>query len=336
MSNNYQFPVVLGSLAAGNQPLSDFDTDYDAAGRMGTLQCSVAGTNSLTLTALSGYPTMVGYGANQKVGFIATATSTTIVSLGYSGLALLNAYLNDGATRVGSGNIASGAYYEFAYNPALNSSAGGWQLISMLSNSSSIANNSALANISGGTAAPSAVNLATAGASEVLIGNVTASGSGSVTITNIPAGYDQYILRFSGVLGATASAGLRLRLSENNGVSYISTSTYNWGGVTTNFAGSVNGHGGANDSSFSLDLGTNASITLQLDGSIVLANLGSSSLYKTYQGGFSNPATSNGGNAATVGGVYTGDTNVVNAIQLFMTTGNIQTGSFALYGVRNA
>ncbi len=130
---NYNFPITFGGLAAGNQPLSDFDTNFDSAARMGTLMCLASGTNAVTLTSLSNYPTLTNYGNLQKVGFLAATTSTTLVTVGYSALSVLNAYLDDGVTQVGStvsNGLTGGSYYEFAYNSALNLGTGGWQQIS--------------------------------------------------------------------------------------------------------------------------------------------------------------------------------------------------------------
>lgn len=126
---NFSMPVVMGQLAAGNQALSQLDTDYDAVARMGTYMCSATGTNTVTLTALTGYPAMTAYGNIQKIGFIASATSTSLVQIVVSPLATLNAYQNNGSTQITTGNIVAGSYYEFAYNSTLNSSAGGWQQI---------------------------------------------------------------------------------------------------------------------------------------------------------------------------------------------------------------
>ena len=130
--SNYQLSTVFGSLAAGNQPLSDFDATNGQLAAMGTLMCTASGTNSVTLTSISGYPTMTAYGNLQKVGFIAANTTTSVTTIKYSALSTLNAYLNDGTTQVGSSSIANltaGEYYEFAYNSVLNSASGGWQEI---------------------------------------------------------------------------------------------------------------------------------------------------------------------------------------------------------------
>lgn len=143
MATNYNMPFVLGSLAAGNQPLSDFDTDFDAVARMGTYMCSAAGTNTITLTALTGYPVLNAYGNIQKIGFIPVNSTTSATTIAVSPLAFANAYLNDGVTQVGASgnnNLTAGRYCEFAYNSTLNSSAGGWQLVNSQSNANSGSN----------------------------------------------------------------------------------------------------------------------------------------------------------------------------------------------------
>lgn len=143
MSNNYQMPIVLGSLAAGNQPLADFDEDFDAVARMGTLMCAATGANGINLSPLVNYPTLVGLGDNQKVGFIASANSTGAVTLDANSTGAFNAYANDGVTPIGNGDLIEGRYYEFLYNTTLNSSAGGWQyIVPNVNPSSAIALNS--------------------------------------------------------------------------------------------------------------------------------------------------------------------------------------------------
>lgn len=128
--SSFTFPITFGALAAGSQPLSDFDSNFTVSGNTGTVACSVAGTNTLTLTALTGYPTLTALGNYQRVSFIAGATSTSLTTIGsFAGVGQLKAYQNDGVTQIGSGSIVLGYYYEFVYNSALNSSAGGWQLV---------------------------------------------------------------------------------------------------------------------------------------------------------------------------------------------------------------
>lgn len=150
---NYSMPVVMGQLAAGNQALSQLDTDYDSVARMGTYMCSSTGTNAYTLTGLTGYPTMTAYGNNQKIGFIANATSTTLVTIAVSPLGTLKAYQNNGSTQITTGGIVAGSYYEFAYNSTLNSSAGGWQKVGV-STTGAITNVSIQSFVANGTYTP--------------------------------------------------------------------------------------------------------------------------------------------------------------------------------------
>lgn len=121
-------PTVLGTLAPGTQPLSILDQDFDSVARMGILACTPTGTNTIALTGLANYPTLQGYGNNQKIGFVALSNSTNSVTINVNGLGAVNAYKNDGVTQLGSGDIVAGAYYELAYLSTLNTSAGGFQL----------------------------------------------------------------------------------------------------------------------------------------------------------------------------------------------------------------
>lgn len=181
MTTNYSMPVVLGSLAAGNQPLSDFDTDFDSVARMGTYMCSATGTNAITLTGLSGYPTLNAYGNIQKIGFIPVNTTTTLTTISVSPLGTLNAYLNDGTTQVGSTQqLTAGRYYEFAYNSTLNSSAGGWQLTTP-----SLANNAVqVVNIQTFTATGAQTYTATGGLLYAVVEMLGGGGGGGGVTTS--------------------------------------------------------------------------------------------------------------------------------------------------------
>lgn len=124
------FPVIFAQLAAGVQPLSDFDQMFGIVGNMGTIFCAAAGSNTVALAPGTNMPTVAAYTNYQAFGFVATATSTGSVTLNVSSVGALPAYASDGLTQLAAGNLVLGVYYIFAYNVALNSGAGGFQLIS--------------------------------------------------------------------------------------------------------------------------------------------------------------------------------------------------------------
>ena len=123
------YPVIFTQLAAGVQPLSDFDTMFNVVGSMGTIFCTASGTNTVALALNTNMPALA-YSNYQAFGFVAFNTSTGSVTLNVAGLGALPAYAANGVTQLGSGAIAAGTYYVFAYNAALNSAAGGFQLVS--------------------------------------------------------------------------------------------------------------------------------------------------------------------------------------------------------------
>jgi len=123
-------PITFSTLSAGNQPLIDFDTMFSVVASMGQIMCTASGTNIIALTPIANMPTVNTYANYQAFGFIPANTPTGSVTINVSGVGALAAYAPDGATQLGSGSLLAGAYYEFIYNSALNSAAGGFQLTS--------------------------------------------------------------------------------------------------------------------------------------------------------------------------------------------------------------
>ena len=122
---------IFGTLAAGNQNASLFDTLSGQIAINTIVKCGAAGTNGITLTvdATNG-PTVPAYVNQQHYSFIAVGTSSAAVTLNISGLGALKAFAADGTTQLGNGDIVSGCEYVFGYNSALDATAGGFQLIS--------------------------------------------------------------------------------------------------------------------------------------------------------------------------------------------------------------
>jgi len=128
------WPTTFGGLATGNQNLSLFDTMFNAVGLLTAVPCSCSGTNTIALTPQSNTATQTIYANYQLYAFVAANTSTGSVTVNVNSIGALNLYLSDGATQAGSGNLVAGAYYLIAYNSALNTGSGGFQIIGLPAN----------------------------------------------------------------------------------------------------------------------------------------------------------------------------------------------------------
>lgn len=122
------YPVIFGTLAAGNQPVSDFDTMFNIAGQQGNIPCVATGTNAITLTPGTNYYVPAAYTNGQLVSWKAAATSTGAVTMQIGGLGLLNYYTAAGA-QANSGDIVINTNYLSQYLSSLNSGAGGFQTL---------------------------------------------------------------------------------------------------------------------------------------------------------------------------------------------------------------
>lgn len=193
----------------------------------------------------------------------------------------------------------------------------------------------------GATGAPEVK--AVTGASVVLIQSQTASASATINFTTgIDSTYDHYEFRLTNVIPATNNASVGVTLSTDGGSTYRSTSgDYQYaimsrGGDGVDYSGSS-----AVDTKISV--GPAASNGLLSTGAGVSAvirmfNPSSTTLRKQFQyEGFAEGtlalATFSGGASSNVAVLASND---VDAVQFGMTTGNIASGVFALYGIKKA
>src|SRR5215472_1536235 len=121
------FPTVFANLPAGNNPASLLDTMYAIVGAQGAIPCTATGTNSYTLTPNTNYYQPASYQNFQIVAFVVPNSSTGLVSARLGPLAFINVYMPSGL-QAGSGDLTVGAYVIMAFNAALNSGAGGFQV----------------------------------------------------------------------------------------------------------------------------------------------------------------------------------------------------------------
>jgi hypothetical protein len=117
-------PVTFATLAAGNQPLSLFDTEFAAVAALGYIPCAAsAGPNNIALTPF----------ASVAPGFVfaAAATSTGAVTLNVSGVGARNGYKWNGLQPANAGDIVSAGIYKAVPLQALNGGSGGFVIDSM-------------------------------------------------------------------------------------------------------------------------------------------------------------------------------------------------------------
>jgi hypothetical protein len=121
------FPTTFANLPAGNQPASLLDTMFSITGAMGAIPCTATGTNAISLTPLTNYYLPGAYANYQVVSFVAANSATGAVTIQLGALAFINLYMPSGL-QANSGDITANKFYIAAYNAALNSGNGGFQV----------------------------------------------------------------------------------------------------------------------------------------------------------------------------------------------------------------
>ena len=173
------------------------------------------------------------------------------------------------------------------------------------------------------------------GGSLVRLGEVTASSSSTVELESlISSTYNNYMIEVMDVHPATSNTTLMMRTSTNNGSSYRSSSDYQY--HTTNLestSASYVGVASYNSSSLiiSAPVGINAA-TSTMSGYFMLTNV-----YATKRLVIHGTVSGEGDGSQAYGVGHVGGTSshaeAVNALQFFMDSGNIDTGTFRLYGI---
>lgn len=123
-------PYLFANVTAATGP--QLDADFAAVGALTVIPCTVAGTNSLTLTPAANTPTINVYANYLRLSGIAAATNTAATSARYGALGLLNVYKDTaaGPVALAGGEIVQNCAFTLIYDSALNSGAGGWHLVS--------------------------------------------------------------------------------------------------------------------------------------------------------------------------------------------------------------
>lgn len=174
------------------------DSDLAALGKLTPIPCSVAGSNSITMTPNTDTPTVVAYATGMQFSGIASASNTTATQARVGALPLLNVYRDSptGPIALSGGEVVIGNAFTLLYDAALNSGAGGFHLIA------TTAGLGAYLLLTGGTLTGAltvpTLNVSTIaslaglrmGSSVSTISRIV-STSGSLTFTVVPANTDQ-------------------------------------------------------------------------------------------------------------------------------------------------
>ena len=112
--------------ATSPEPMSALDTQFQNVASGMELPCTASGTNTISLTPLSSFPSLGSYNELGGYRFMAVNTSSAAVTLQYNGLGFLPVYHADGVTQFNIGDIAANQQYIVTFHQALNSGNGGF------------------------------------------------------------------------------------------------------------------------------------------------------------------------------------------------------------------
>ncbi len=155
-----------------------------------------------------------------------------------------------------------------------------------------------------------------------------ASNSASIVFTGLDNSYVAYKIWLTGLVAGTNNATLQLRCSTDNGSTYDSGALYAYGWNDVNMAtGTSASTGSASATKIFLFSGMSSTSTTPQNFDVTLFSPDTGIFAASYEGvGYSGNWYSYAG-----GGTYSVST--VNAVQFSMTSGNIASGTFTLYGI---
>ena len=164
---------------------------------------------------------------------------------------------------------------------------------------------------------------------------IVTSAVASVTLTGIDSTYDVYMLKFFNVLGTSGNNNLEMRVTESGTPN--TTSNYDWAVKKLDATTTFGNQNVTNLDHFYLNIqvGNDTADGEQSNGILYIFNANNSGEYTFYtqETVYLNPF-SGGLNGGQGGGVFT-SASAVDGVNIFFSTGNIDTGStFTLYGLK--
>jgi hypothetical protein len=167
----------------------------------------------------------------------------------------------------------------------------------------------------------------------VLISTATASSSASISFTDLSSTYSAYIVYFDSVVPATDGVNFILRTSTDNGSTYDSGATdYSWGGLVSTEGGTLGSSSSTGTTGFTIYFAAGNDTNESAAGHIKLFNPSKTSLTR-----IETQASVDLTDGTIQFRHHHGRRNSaadVDAIQFLMSSGNIATGNFYLYGIK--
>lgn len=178
--------------------------------------------------------------------------------------------------------------------------------------------------------------------SYTLLSSQTLSAAATANFTSlITSEFDTYVFEFIGVQPATVSVTFHMRMSNDNGATWISGAGTYAGAVigTTSGTTTVANIGYSDDKLLLSCNGTVGGLigngaAQGCNGFIKLYDPMSTTKYKTIVGQITHSRDNNEQSFANPSGRQSGTGSAVNAVQFFFSSGNIAAGTIRMYGVR--
>jgi hypothetical protein len=153
------------------------------------------------------------------------------------------------------------------------------------------------------------------------------------------APYDEYELHIWNYLPTSANSTLQLRVTQDGGATFVSSGSYKWSGLNVYTGGTVtaNTSGAAQTSlqiSYVNDIGNGAGC--HYEEVLKIYRPSNSTATKSFSWTALNQGNPGIEQGFVSGGGYVSTVAAINGVQLLANSGNISSGSFALYGIRRS
>lgn len=186
---------------------------------------------------------------------------------------------------------------------------------------------------------PMGAPTAAQGSSMVWLDTQTASNSTDLQFTDIPTTDSKIVFMFDAVLPATDTTNLQMRVSTDNGATFISTGVYTYmvdGRGTEATAVATQASSATSIHLIGDTTGLGNGSTEGADGELTLCNPSSTTLKKRFYGLFTGSIDDTNEVTVKVGGSFETAATDVDAVQFLMAAGNITSGSIRMYGIKDA